>query len=64
MKRKTIVVEIDEQGNSSLDLQGFEGKGCAEAAKDFRGDDSVKVERNKREFYVQAQAVKPRQQKA
>lgn len=62
MKRKTIVVEIDEQGNSSLDLQGFEGKGCVEAAKDFRGDDSVKVERNKREFYVQSQAVK--QQKA
>ena len=63
MKRKTIIVEIDEHGNSSLDLQGFEGKGCAEAAKDLRSDDSVTVERNKREFYVQAQAVK-QQQKA
>ena len=28
MGEKTITIEIDEQGNSSLDLTGFQGKGC------------------------------------
>ena len=47
MKEKTIVIEIDEQGNCSMDLEGFHGKGCADVAKDFQGSDVVKSVRNK-----------------
>lgn len=61
MKEKTVVIEIDAQGNSSLDLTGFEGKGCAVVAKDFQGGDSLTSTRHKREFYLQT-AVKKLQQ--
>ena len=37
MKEKTVIIEIDEQGNSTIDLDGFHGKGCADVAKDFQG---------------------------
>jgi hypothetical protein len=64
MKEKTVVIEIDERGNSSMDLEGFQGKGCADVAKDFQGSDVVKVARNKRDFYVEAAAGKRQQQQA
>ena len=54
MQQKTITIEIDEQGNSSIDLDGFQGQGCGEVAKDFQGSDAVKQMRNRREFYAQA----------
>ena len=58
MQEKLITVEIDENGNSSLDLEGFHGQGCGDVAKDFRGSDSVTQSSKKREFYAQANAVK------
>ena len=61
MQEKLITVEIDENGNSSLDLEGFHGHGCGDVAKDFRGGDSVTQSTKKREFYVQAVAVKQSQ---
>ena len=64
MKEKTIVIEIDEQGNCSIDLEGFRGKGCADVAKDFQGRDVVKNVRNKAEFYIQRTAVKRLQQQS
>ncbi|HEY7765913.1 MAG TPA: hypothetical protein VIB38_13055 [Aestuariivirgaceae bacterium] len=64
MKEKTVVIEIDERGNSSIDLEGFQGKGCADVAKDFQGSDVVKKARNKREFYVDAAVGKRAQQQA
>jgi hypothetical protein len=64
MKDKSIVIEIDELGNSSIDLEGFQGRGCADVAKDFQGSDAVKSVRNKREFYVQSAAGKPQQRQA
>ena len=54
MKEKKIVIEIDEQGNCSIDLEGFHGKGCADVAKDFQGSDVVKNVRNKQEFSIRA----------
>ena len=63
MKEKTVVIEIDEQGNSSLDLEGFQGKGCADVAKDFQEGDAVKSTRIKREFYVQRVAGAVQQQR-
>ena len=58
MQEKLITVEIDENGNSYLDLKGFQGQGCGDVAKDFRGGDSVTQSSKKREFYTQATAVK------
>ena len=62
MQEKLITVEIDENGNSSLDLEGFHGKGCGDVAKDSRGGDSVTQSSKKREFYAQAIVVKQSQQ--
>jgi hypothetical protein len=63
MKEKTVVIEIDEHGNSSLDLEGFHGKGCGDVVKDFQGTDSIKTARNKREFYLQAVTTKQQRQR-
>ena len=30
MQEKLITVEIDENGNSSIDLEGFHGQGCGD----------------------------------
>lgn len=62
MNEKAVVIEIDEQGNSSLDLEGFQGKGCADVARDFQGSDSVRNVRPKREFYLQAAGTKLQQE--
>jgi len=52
MQEKKIVIEIDEQGNCSMDLEGFHGKGCSDVAKAFQGSDVIKSVRNKPEYYV------------
>ncbi len=62
MKEKMVVIEIDEQGNSSMDLEGFQGSGCSAVAKDFQGRDAVKNIRNKRELYIQATATTQHQE--
>ena len=62
MQEKLITIEIDEKGNSSIDLEGFQGQGCGDVAKDFRGGDGVTQSSKKREFYAQATAVKQSQQ--
>ena len=64
MKEKIVVIEIDEHGDSSMDLGGFQGKGCADVARDFQGSDVVKVARNKRELYLEAPTGKRHQQQA
>lgn len=58
MQDKLIVIEIDEAGNSTIDLAGFQGQGCGDVAKDFRGDDAVTQSSKKREFYTQVAATK------
>ena len=52
MEQKTITVTIDEQGNSTLDLNGFSGQGCEKVHHDFRGGDLVKMERKKPAYYT------------
>lgn len=53
MKQKSITIQIDEHGNSSIDLEGFEGQGCDSVTAAFRGADTVNEARKKREFYAQ-----------
>ena len=55
MAEKTITIEIDETGNSSLDLNGFQGKGCGDIAKPLQGSDRVIRSDKKREFYLISQ---------
>jgi hypothetical protein len=64
MKEKMVIIEIDGQGNTSMDLEGFRGKGCADVAKAFQGSDRVKSVRNKSEFYIQDKAGNQQQQKS
>lgn len=52
--QKTVTIEIDEAGESSIDLVGFQGKGCADVAKDFQGNDAVTRSDKKREFQAEA----------
>ena len=54
MGEKTITVEIDEQGKSSIDLIGFHGKGCGDVADALRGKDKLVVGRKKREYHIRA----------
>ena len=63
MQEKLITVEIDENGNSSIDLEGFQGQGCGDVAKDFRGGDAVTQSSKKRDFYAQTAVVKQSQRK-
>jgi hypothetical protein len=55
MAEKTITIEIDEAGNSSLDLKGFQGKGCGDVAKLLQGSDRVIRSDKKREFHYASQ---------
>lgn len=55
MAEKTITIEIDEAGNSSLDLNGFHGKGCGDVAKLLQGSDRVIRSDKKLEFYLASQ---------
>jgi len=58
MKKREITIEIGG-GATSIDLSGFEGKGCSKLMDEFRGKNKVKTARVKPEYY---QAVN--QQKA
>lgn len=53
MKDKLITVEIDANGESTLDLEGFQGRGCADVADAFRGGGRVLRSETKREFYAE-----------
>jgi hypothetical protein len=64
MKEKTVTIEIDEQGNSSIDLAGFQGNGCGDVAKAFQGGDVVTNSQTKREFCVEAATKQILQQKS
>lgn len=63
MQEKLIVIEIDEAGNSTIDLAGFQGQGCGDVAMDFRGDDAVTQSNKKREYYTQMAAIQQAQRK-
>jgi hypothetical protein len=52
MQQKTITVVIDENGNSSVDLEGFAGQGCDKVLRDFKGKDRTKIEKKKAAFYA------------
>ncbi len=64
MKGKTITVVIDEAGNSTVDLEGFAGRGCEKALKDFQGDDDTKLRRKKAAYFAGAGEQQGQEQKS
>jgi hypothetical protein len=56
--QKTVMIVIDENGNSSIDLEGFADNSCSKVFDDFRGGDKVRTERKKPSFYNQTQTKK------
>ena len=63
MKQETVTIEIDEQGNSSIDLAGFQGNGCGDVVKAFQSTDVVTKSHTKREFYVEVAGLQNQQQR-
>lgn len=63
MAEKIVTIEIDERGESSIDLEGFQGKGCSDVAATFQGKDTVTRSVRKREYHIEASrpAIKPQQ---
>ena len=64
MQQKTITVVIDQNGDSSVDLEGFAGQGCEKALKDFQGEDRVKRQRRKAAFYSQISGLRDQRLKS
>jgi hypothetical protein len=63
MQDKTITITIDEHGKSTLDLEGFAGRGCEKVFDDFCGGDTVKVERKKPAYYTGQQVQQEKSQR-
>lgn len=53
MAHKTVTVTIDENGDSTIDLNGFAGRGCDQVLAEFAGRDRIKYERAEPEYHVQ-----------
>jgi hypothetical protein len=53
-----LIVEIDEQGNTSLDVVGAEGTSCQDLTKAFARMGKVVKDRKKPEFYKKSGQVK------
>jgi len=53
MAQKTVEITIDEDGQISFDLDGFQGKGCAELTKKLTKAMNATVVSNKKkaEYY-------------
>ncbi len=64
MGEKIVKIEIDEKGESSIDLEGFQGKGCGDVAAAFQGRDSVTRSVTKREFHVEVARPATKRQQA
>ncbi len=61
---KIVTIEIDAEGNSTLDLVGFQGRGCDKVAAEFGGADAVLKSEKKREYAIEpAQKQKVQVQK-
>jgi len=62
MQEKTITITIDAQGKSTLDLEGFAGQSCEKVFDDFRGGDTVKIDREKASYYTGQQVQQEKSQ--
>lgn len=51
MAEKIVTVEVDKNGNFTVDMAGFQGKGCKDVAKAFESVGKVVNEETKPEYY-------------
>lgn len=51
MAEKIITVEVDKNGNFSVDAAGFQGKGCKAMTEAFASMGTLKNEELKPEYY-------------
>ena len=63
MQDKTITITIDEQGHSTLDLEGFAGRTCEKVFDDFRGGDRLSNERKKPAYFTGQQVQQEKSQR-
>ena len=62
MQDQTITITIDEQGHSTLDLEGFAGRSCEKVFDDFRGGDRLSIEKKKQTYYTGQQVQQEKSQ--
>ena len=55
MKPKRVTIQFDENGGATIDLAGFEGRGCAEILDALTKGDTVVESTNKPEYNQQFQ---------
>jgi hypothetical protein len=55
---KQINVTIGADGEVSIDLSGYKGKGCDKVLSDFLGDDKPTRVETKREYHQAAETAK------
>ena len=63
MQDRTITITIDEQGHSTLDLEGFAGRTCEKVFDDFRGGDRLSNERKKPAYFTGQQVQQEKSQR-
>lgn len=51
MAEQIVTVEVDKNGNFTVDLAGFQGKGCKAVADAFQQVGKVTNEQTKPEYY-------------
>jgi hypothetical protein len=51
MAEKIVTVEVDKNGNFTVDMAGFQGKGCKAVADAFASVGKVTKEETKPEYY-------------
>lgn len=51
MSEQIVTVEVDKNGNFTVDLAGFKGKGCKAVADAFSAVGKVTNEQTKPEYY-------------
>lgn len=55
---RKVIIEIDEVGDFTADLQGFHGKGCKALMDEIGGGAKPTFSTTKREFHEQEQAAR------
>lgn len=53
MHGKTITIEIEPDGSSSINLDGYQGKGCDAVLRALQGTDEQRAKTLKREYHEQ-----------
>ena len=62
MQEKTITITIDAQGSPHWIWRALQAQSCEKVFDDFRGGDTVKIERKKASYYTGQQVQQEKSQ--